>query len=311
MRNSCALSLYAAARSGATCTALDMAASASSSLPASANRTPSAESAMDSLKASVTFPNRYLIKLRMPTNRIIIISSLLLLLTKSLFSHREGLSINHDACLMRVDNFILIIRNYKLRFPHEVFLHLVMSGLVYLDCRTWDLRFDSRVKQSNVAASAHAAHDEKPLCDSKLLELFTIHILPVSITHCQQSAYKWPLLTKSLFSYAEGLSINHHTCSMQVGDFKLIIRNYKPRFPHVFFHRLSVKVFLGIGYGLHPRSAAEPRRTPFAFVQVFLPGARDSRHLAAHCPMKTASSGYGLLAPASRTEIRYTRSLQQ
>uniref|UniRef100_A0A2H1WPV1 SFRICE_020758 n=1 Tax=Spodoptera frugiperda TaxID=7108 RepID=A0A2H1WPV1_SPOFR len=33
--------------------------------------------------------------------------------------------------------------------------------------------------------------------------------------------YKWPLLTKGLFSHGEGLSINHHACSMRVGDFKL------------------------------------------------------------------------------------------
>uniref|UniRef100_A0A2H1W8N7 SFRICE_012613 n=1 Tax=Spodoptera frugiperda TaxID=7108 RepID=A0A2H1W8N7_SPOFR len=47
--------------------------------------------------------------------------------------------------------------------------------------------------------------------------------------------YKWPLLTKGLFSHGEGLSINHYTCSMQVVDFKLIIRNYKLRFPHDVF----------------------------------------------------------------------------
>uniref|UniRef100_A0A2H1WUZ3 SFRICE_023606 n=1 Tax=Spodoptera frugiperda TaxID=7108 RepID=A0A2H1WUZ3_SPOFR len=48
-------------------------------------------------------------------------------------------------------------------------------------------------------------------------------------------------ITKGLFSYGKGLSINHHTCSMWVGDFQLIIRNYKLTFPHdVFFHRLSV-----------------------------------------------------------------------
>uniref|UniRef100_A0A2H1VUU5 SFRICE_026141 n=1 Tax=Spodoptera frugiperda TaxID=7108 RepID=A0A2H1VUU5_SPOFR len=42
------------------------------------------------------------------------------------------------------------------------------------------------------------------------------------------TAYKWPLLTKGLSSHGEGLSINHHACSM-IGDFKLLIRNYKPR----------------------------------------------------------------------------------
>uniref|UniRef100_A0A2H1VXQ3 SFRICE_030734 n=1 Tax=Spodoptera frugiperda TaxID=7108 RepID=A0A2H1VXQ3_SPOFR len=42
-------------------------------------------------------------------------------------------------------------------------------------------------------------------------------------------------------SHGEGLSIDHHACSMRVGDLKLIIRNYKPRFPHdVFLHYLSV-----------------------------------------------------------------------
>uniref|UniRef100_A0A2H1WUB4 SFRICE_028968 n=1 Tax=Spodoptera frugiperda TaxID=7108 RepID=A0A2H1WUB4_SPOFR len=48
------------------------------------------------------------------------------------------------------------------------------------------------------------------------------------------TASKWPLLTKGLFSHGEGLSINHHACSMRVGDFKLKIRNYKPRI----FYRL-------------------------------------------------------------------------
>uniref|UniRef100_A0A2H1VK78 SFRICE_022633 n=1 Tax=Spodoptera frugiperda TaxID=7108 RepID=A0A2H1VK78_SPOFR len=43
------------------------------------------------------------------------------------------------------------------------------------------------------------------------------------------TAYKWPLLTKGLFSHAEGLNINHHACSMRVGYFKLVIRKHKPR----------------------------------------------------------------------------------
>uniref|UniRef100_A0A2H1WTB6 SFRICE_007691 n=1 Tax=Spodoptera frugiperda TaxID=7108 RepID=A0A2H1WTB6_SPOFR len=34
---------------------------------------------------------------------------------------------------------------------------------------------------------------------------------------------------KGLFSYEEGLDINHHACSVLVGAFKLIIRNYKTR----------------------------------------------------------------------------------
>uniref|UniRef100_A0A2H1VXX3 SFRICE_017735 n=1 Tax=Spodoptera frugiperda TaxID=7108 RepID=A0A2H1VXX3_SPOFR len=37
---------------------------------------------------------------------------------------------------------------------------------------------------------------------------------------------------QSLFLHGEDLSINHHACSMRVGDFKLFIRNNKPRFPH-------------------------------------------------------------------------------
>uniref|UniRef100_A0A2H1VLD9 SFRICE_026080 n=1 Tax=Spodoptera frugiperda TaxID=7108 RepID=A0A2H1VLD9_SPOFR len=54
------------------------------------------------------------------------------------------------------------------------------------------------------------------------------------------TAYKWPLLTKGLFSHG-GLNINHHAYSMQVGNFILIFRNYKPRFPHdIFLHHLSV-----------------------------------------------------------------------
>uniref|UniRef100_A0A2H1W294 SFRICE_004981 n=1 Tax=Spodoptera frugiperda TaxID=7108 RepID=A0A2H1W294_SPOFR len=42
-------------------------------------------------------------------------------------------------------------------------------------------------------------------------------------------------------SHGEDLSIYHHACSMRVGDFKLVIRNYKPRFPDdVFLHRFSM-----------------------------------------------------------------------
>uniref|UniRef100_A0A2H1W808 SFRICE_019688 n=1 Tax=Spodoptera frugiperda TaxID=7108 RepID=A0A2H1W808_SPOFR len=49
------------------------------------------------------------------------------------------------------------------------------------------------------------------------------------------------LLTKDCFSHGKGLSINHHACSMRVVDFKLIIRNYKPRFPHdVFLYHMSL-----------------------------------------------------------------------
>uniref|UniRef100_A0A2H1VR49 SFRICE_005651 n=1 Tax=Spodoptera frugiperda TaxID=7108 RepID=A0A2H1VR49_SPOFR len=44
--------------------------------------------------------------------------------------------------------------------------------------------------------------------------------------------YKWPQQTKGLFSHGEGLGVNHRFCSMRVGDFKLIIINYKIRFPH-------------------------------------------------------------------------------
>uniref|UniRef100_A0A2H1VMC6 SFRICE_005035 n=1 Tax=Spodoptera frugiperda TaxID=7108 RepID=A0A2H1VMC6_SPOFR len=32
---------------------------------------------------------------------------------------------------------------------------------------------------------------------------------------------KWPLLSKDFFSHGEGLSINHHACSRRVGDFKI------------------------------------------------------------------------------------------
>uniref|UniRef100_A0A2H1WSN8 SFRICE_028850 n=1 Tax=Spodoptera frugiperda TaxID=7108 RepID=A0A2H1WSN8_SPOFR len=65
---------------------------------------------------------------------------------------------------------------------------------------------------------------------------------PASLSS-SSSAYKWPLLTKALFSHDEGLSINHHACTMRVGDFKLTIRNYKPRSPHdVFLFRCIIPV---------------------------------------------------------------------
>uniref|UniRef100_A0A2H1W113 SFRICE_012423 n=1 Tax=Spodoptera frugiperda TaxID=7108 RepID=A0A2H1W113_SPOFR len=68
--------------------------------------------------------------------------------------------------------------------------------------------------------------------------LYTIDLLSLKFP---TTTYKWPLMTKSLFSRREDLSIIHQTCSMRVGDFKLIIRNYKAKFSHdVFFYRLSV-----------------------------------------------------------------------
>uniref|UniRef100_A0A2H1VUI4 SFRICE_034231 n=1 Tax=Spodoptera frugiperda TaxID=7108 RepID=A0A2H1VUI4_SPOFR len=59
---------------------------------------------------------------------------------------------------------------------------------------------------------------------------YTTYIAP-SLLHCSvidHSDTIWPRLTRGLFSYGDGLSINHHACAMQVGNFKLIIRNYKP-----------------------------------------------------------------------------------
>uniref|UniRef100_A0A2H1VH01 SFRICE_031576 n=1 Tax=Spodoptera frugiperda TaxID=7108 RepID=A0A2H1VH01_SPOFR len=47
-------------------------------------------------------------------------------------------------------------------------------------------------------------------------------------SHNTSPAFKWPLLTKGLISHGEGLSINHHACSMLVSDYRLIIRRYKP-----------------------------------------------------------------------------------
>uniref|UniRef100_A0A2H1WA68 SFRICE_021453 n=1 Tax=Spodoptera frugiperda TaxID=7108 RepID=A0A2H1WA68_SPOFR len=38
-------------------------------------------------------------------------------------------------------------------------------------------------------------------------------------------AYKWPLLTKNLFTHG-GLSINQHACSIRIVDLKLMIRYY-------------------------------------------------------------------------------------
>uniref|UniRef100_A0A2H1W051 SFRICE_027963 n=1 Tax=Spodoptera frugiperda TaxID=7108 RepID=A0A2H1W051_SPOFR len=65
-------------------------------------------------------------------------------------------------------------------------------------------------------------------------------------------AYKWAQLGIGYFSHGEDLSINHHACSMRVNDFKLIIRNYKARFPHdVLLHRLGLGGGLGgLGGGI-------------------------------------------------------------
>lgn len=42
-------------------------------------------------------------------------------------------------------------------------------------------------------------------------------ILGFAVTIENITKYKWPLLTKGLFSDEEGFSINHHSCSMRIG----------------------------------------------------------------------------------------------
>uniref|UniRef100_A0A2H1V6Q8 SFRICE_024490 n=1 Tax=Spodoptera frugiperda TaxID=7108 RepID=A0A2H1V6Q8_SPOFR len=91
------------------------------------------------------------------------------------------------------------------RFPHDVFLyrlsvvsksilgksHIEQYVLIITIVRRTQLSknhgFTHVLTQSrmrDVAASAHAAHDEKSLCDSKLVEHFSINVHIESATRC-------------------------------------------------------------------------------------------------------------------------------
>uniref|UniRef100_A0A2H1WYT9 SFRICE_013233 n=1 Tax=Spodoptera frugiperda TaxID=7108 RepID=A0A2H1WYT9_SPOFR len=52
--------------------------------------------------------------------------------------------------------------------------------------------------------------DAEPLPVSRFQKLYEF------ISHITSSAYKWPLLTKGVFSHGESLSFNHHACSMRL-----------------------------------------------------------------------------------------------
>uniref|UniRef100_A0A2H1WGS9 SFRICE_027666 n=1 Tax=Spodoptera frugiperda TaxID=7108 RepID=A0A2H1WGS9_SPOFR len=53
-----------------------------------------------------------------------------------------------------------------------------------------------------------------------------------SDTTASPKTENWPLLTKVPFSHGQGLNINHYAYSRPNGNFKLIIKNSKPRFSH-------------------------------------------------------------------------------
>uniref|UniRef100_A0A2H1VAF9 SFRICE_003996 n=1 Tax=Spodoptera frugiperda TaxID=7108 RepID=A0A2H1VAF9_SPOFR len=73
--------------------------------------------------------------------------------------------------------------------------------------------------------------------------------LPGRLVRGSVEMLSWPLVAKGLLSHGECVSINHHACSMRVGDFKLIIRNYKPRFLHnVFLHPGKIIVVNEVDY---------------------------------------------------------------
>uniref|UniRef100_A0A2H1VAI3 SFRICE_027510 n=1 Tax=Spodoptera frugiperda TaxID=7108 RepID=A0A2H1VAI3_SPOFR len=99
------------------------------------------------------------------------------------------------------------------------------------DYRARALEFDSRVGQSITGLFS--------VFQKCLIGSTEFGIAPfLAIDYCMGQMLL--LQTKSLFSHGEGLTINHHDCSMRVGDFKHIIRNYKSRFPHdLFLHRLG------------------------------------------------------------------------
>uniref|UniRef100_A0A2H1WM88 SFRICE_027526 n=1 Tax=Spodoptera frugiperda TaxID=7108 RepID=A0A2H1WM88_SPOFR len=64
------------------------------------------------------------------------------------------------------------------------------------------------------------------ICQKDPKKSFNVYKDIVRFTTQSVNPYKWPYLTKGLFSHGVGLSINYHACSMRVGDFKLMIRNY-------------------------------------------------------------------------------------
>ncbi|PZC76890.1 hypothetical protein B5X24_HaOG204029 [Helicoverpa armigera] len=45
--------------------------------------------------------------------------------------------------------------------------------------------------------------------------------------------FNLPLLDTGLFSYGKGLRVNHHACSMRVGDFKLFSPGFLEMFEEI------------------------------------------------------------------------------